>query len=256
MDSHIQISKVAFKEFVNSDNYFFKYDVTQNTITKAFPKNTFTEKDYYSAEMELALSKHIENPLKNLLLRARALPTDPKIFSIDTELIDLGWAYIWSLFARNPTLHNSFSDRLYYSQFCMSSQQQHDHIVRVGFQKVREWLNESNYDFSFILNLTSTQFVLPTRGICECTINRIRCFVIPLNPYCAILLKEYGQPIRSNMPNNTVLEILPGDNDPIEFFNRNAFQRQLNDGVGYVVCSDKETIRNTLVQLNITPKYS
>lgn len=255
MDSHIQIPKVAFKEFVNREHYFFKYDISENAITKAFPKSTFTEKDYYSPEMEIALSKCIETPLKKLLLRARALPSDPQVFSIDTELIDLGWAYVWSLLARNPTLHNSFSDHLYYAQFCMSSQQQHDHIVEVGIKAASNWINETNFDFSFVINHTSTQFVLPTRGICECSIRGMLCFIIPLNPYCAILLKNQGQLIHSSIPNNTVLEILPGDNDSIAFFNKNAFQRQLKDGSGYVVCSDKDTIRDSLMHLNITPKY-
>ena len=255
MDSHIQIPKVAFKEFVNDKDFFFKYEIPTNELKKGFPKRTFTEEDYYSKEMEEALSKHIETPLKKLLVRARTLQTDPKVFSIDTELIDLGWAYVWSLLARNPTLHNTFSEHIYYAQFCMSSQQQHDHMVKVGIKATSKWLNEDSFDFSFIINRTSTQFVLPTRGIRECAINGILSMLIPLNPYCAILLKSQGQPIHSNMPSNTVLEILPGEDERIKFFNKNAILRQLNDGVGCVVCSNKETILDSLMHINITPKY-
>lgn len=255
MDSHIQIPKVAFKEFVNVNHYFFKYDISNNVISKAFPKNTFTEIDYYSNEMEAALNKHIETPLKDLLIRVRTLPTDPNVFRIDTDLIDLGWAYVWSLLARNPVLHNSFSENLYYSQFCMTAQQQHDHVVGIGIQAARKWVNDKTFDFSFLINRTSTQFVMPTRGISECGINGIPCLSVPLNPYCAILLMKHGQPIHTNMSENTVLEISSGDDSRIEFFNNIAFRRQLKDGMGYVVCSNKETLHSTLLRLNITPKY-
>ena len=255
MDSHIQIPKVALKEFANDKNFFFKYEITTNELKKGFPKRTFTEKDYYSKEMEQALSKHIETPLKKLLLRARTLQNDPSVFSIDTELIELGWAYVWSILARNPVLHNSLSRHEYYSLLRMAPQQQHDHAVRCVLQETQKWLNDSNYDFTFIINHTATQFVLPTRGICECSINGVPCLTIPLNSQCAILLKRHGQKIHSHVPDNTVLEILPGDDFRIEFFNSIAILRQINDGIGYVIASQKEILQESLKQQGITPKW-
>ena len=256
MDSHIQIPKVALKEFANDKNYFFKYEIATNELNKGFPKRTFTEEDYYSKEMEQALSKHIETPLKKLLVRARTLQNDPQAFTIDTELIELGWAYVWSILARNPVLHNSLSSHEYYSLLCMTSQQQHDHAVRFIIQEAKKWLNDSNFDFSFIINHTATQFVLPTRGICESSINGVQCFTVPLNPQCAILLKKHGQKIHCNAPDNTVLEILATDDDRIEFFNSIAIRRQVNDGVGYLIASNKKLLQEALEQQGIAPKWS
>lgn len=256
MDSHIQIPKVALKEFANDKNFFFKYEITTNELNKGFPKRTFTEEDYYSEEMEHALSKHIETPLKKLLVRVRTLKNDPPVFSIDTELIELGWAYVRSILARNPVLHNSLSSHEYYSLLSMTPQQQHDHAVRLIIQETKKWLNDSNYDFSFMINHTSTPFVLPTRGLCECSINSVPCLTIPLNPQCAILLKKHGQKIHDNSPDNTVLEILPADDDRINFFNSIAISRQLNDGVGYVIASNKTLLQESLKQQGITPKWS
>lgn len=256
MDSHIQIPKVAFKEFANNKNYFFKYEITTNELKKGFPKRTFTEEDYYSKEMEQALSKHIETPLKKLLLRARTLQNDPSVFSIDTELIELGWAYVWSILARNPVLHNSLSSHEFYSLLRIAPQQQHDHAVQCILHEVQKWLNTDNFDFSFIINHTATEFLLPTRGICECSINEVTCLIIPINPQCAVLLKKHGLKIHSNAPDNAVLEILPGDDSKIEFFNSIAIRRQINDGIGYVIASQKEILQESLKQQGITPKWS
>lgn len=256
MDSHIQVPKEVFMEFVNDKHYYFKYDVLTNKVKKAFPKSTFTEQGYYSDKMESALNKQIESPLKRLLERAKTLQNEQAVFTIDSELIDLGWIYICSLLARNPTLHKTYSSHLVYGRFFMTPQQQHDSAVSSGIQIAGKWINDQNYDFSFMINHTSTPFMIPTRGIIECAINDIGCLVVPLTPYCAILLIEQGKSIHPNMPKHIVLDILPGDDARINFFNYQALQKQINDGVGCVVCTERHLLDDSLRQLGIIPKHA
>lgn len=256
MDSHIQVPKEVFMEFINEKNHYFKYDISSNEVKKAFPRKTFTEKDYYSEKMELALNQQIETPLKKLLVRVKSLPNDPEVFTIDSELIDLGWNYLCSLLARSPNLHKTYSSHLYFGQFAMTIQQQHDKAVRSGIHLAGEWLNDKNFDFSFILNHTSTPFMIPTRGIIECAINHVLCLVAPLNPWCAILLIKHGQLIRPNASNNIILEIAPEDKARIDFFNSQSLQKQINDGVGCVVCTERKLLIDSLGQLGITPKWT
>lgn len=256
MDSHIQVPKEVFMEFVNDKHYYFKYDILTNEVKKAFPRKTFTGQGYYSDRMELALNQQIESPLKKLLERVKTLSNDPEVFVMDSELIDSGWNYICSLLARSPNVHKTYSEHLIYSQFCMTTQQQHDCAVRNGIQIAGKWINEQNYDFSFMTNHTSTPFMIPTRGIIECAINSIGCLLVPLTPFCAILLTVHGKQLRPNMPNHIVLDISPGDDDRIHFFNCQALQKQINDGVGCVVCTEERLLYDSLRKLGIKPKHA
>lgn len=256
MDSHIQVPKEVFMEFVNDKHHYFKYDIRTNEVNKAFPKSTFTEQGYYSDGMELVLNQQIESPLKKLLDRVKELLNEPAVFNMDSELIDLGWNYIRSLLARSPNVHETYSSHLIYGQFFMTTQQQHDSAVASGIRIAKKWVHDQNYDFSFMINHTSTPFMIPTRGIIECAINNIGCLLVPLNPFCTILLSEHGKPLHPNMPNHVVLDILPGDDERINFFNCQALQKQINDGNGCVVCTDEDLLYDTLGKLGITPKYA
>lgn len=256
MDSHIQVPKEVFMGFTNGKHFYFKYDILDNQVKKAFPKSTFTKQGYYSDGMESALNQQIESPLRKLLDRVEELPNEPAVFHMDSELIDLGWNYICSLLARSPNVHETYSSHLIYGQFFMTTQQQHDSAVASGIRIAEKWVNDQNYDFSFILNHTSTPFMIPTRGIIECAINSVGCLIAPLTPYCAILLVEHGKPIHPNMQNHIVLDILPGDDDRINFFNCQALQKQINDGIGCVVCTEEDLLYDSLRILGITPKYA
>lgn len=185
MDSHIQMPRVVLKEFVNDRHSYYKYCVLNNEITIGVPKKTYTEQDYYSEEMEQYLNQNIETPLKTLIEFAKSISDKEDIISADSSVIDTGWAYLKSLLARSKTCHNIFQQRLIYGQFFLSSQSQHDLAVHNTFKLAGTLLNEKEFDFSFLTNLTSMPLVLPTRGIYEFTYNQVLCLIAPLSPRCA-----------------------------------------------------------------------
>lgn len=52
LNSHILVPKEVFKEFLDGCDFYFKYNVKKDSVSKGVPRKTFTEKDYYSISME------------------------------------------------------------------------------------------------------------------------------------------------------------------------------------------------------------
>jgi hypothetical protein len=255
MDSHIQMPRVVLKEFVNDRHSYYKYCVLNNEITIGVPKKTYTEQDYYSEEMEQYLNQNIETPLKTLIEFAKSISDKEDIISADSSVIDTGWAYLKSLLARSKTCHNIFQQRLIYGQFFLSSQSQHDLAVHNTFKLAGTLLNEKEFDFSFLTNLTSMPLVLPTRGIYEFTYNQVLCLIAPLSPRCAIFLKRHGKMLHPDMYENSFIEIPIGCEERITYLNSIALRQQISEKTGYIVCPKRSVLNDLLSYAGITPRW-
>lgn len=256
MDSHIQMPKVVLKEFVNDSNSYYKYCVLNNEITIGVPKKTYTEQDYYSEEMELYLSQHIEAPLKTLITFAKSISCKEDTISADSNVIDIGWAYLKSLLARSKSCHSAFQRRLIFGQFCLSPQEQHDLAVYNTLKLAGNLLNEKEFDFSFLTNLTSMPLILPTRGIYEFTYNQVVCLIAPLSTSCAILLKQHGKMLHQDMYENSFIEIAIGCEERIAHLNLIALRRQISEKTGYIVCPKRSVLNDLLSYAGITPRWT
>jgi len=242
MDSHIQIPKCVFKKFVNSKQYFYKYNVKNNEITKGYPKSTYTEEDYYSKATEKALNLYVETPLYKLFNFVNELPKLSIPITVENDIKEIAWVYIKSLIARSPTLYNEVMENSVFLQFS-TKQTQHDIIVDYTMKTHDNKLFSDKFDLSFIINETKTPLVLPTRGLYEYSTNGVICINSPLNPYCAILLKEKGKTLlKENIGENEIVLVQKNSDDIIMQLNNYAFQKQVQDGVGYVVSHDKKIL--------------
>lgn len=240
MKSHIQIPRCVLKEFVNEKNYFYKYDVLKDEITKGFPKTTYTAENYYSDAIEKALNKYVETPLKKLLNYARKFPEE-EIIRVEDDLLDISRIYFKSLIARSPQLLRSVSDNGVHLQF-VAPQDQHDMVVDFAMRDPRMDRFKNEYDFTFMVNKTKTPFVIPTRGAYEFSINGTQCIGVPLTPWCALLLKLKGEKLLSGKGDNVVVVISEGLDEMVTKINSFAFTKQKRDGCGYVICHDEDQL--------------
>ena len=65
MNSHILIPKCVLKKFVNDKQYYFKYDIITDKITKAYPKTTNTAPDYFSPKITEAINELVRKAKGN-----------------------------------------------------------------------------------------------------------------------------------------------------------------------------------------------
>ena len=248
MDSHITIPKSVYKEFVNEKNFYYKYDVKNVKVSKGNPKKTFTEEGYFSDTIEKKLNKFVETPLRELLNFCRELITfDGESIIISNHIKNIAWAYLQSLWARNPKMCEMLSNNSVYYQF-VSLQNQHDIAVDLMMDESKKEVLMRIWDLSILINKTDTRFVLPTRGVYEHTINGVVCLAVPINPYVCLHFKEKGKHIHKGDEKNSYLIISKDMDEFVQKLNSFAFINQKNDGVGYVVSSDK----NILEQLKDT----
>lgn len=244
MDSHILIPKCVYKEFVNADNFYYKYSINAKKITKGYPKKTYTKKDYYSEAMEKALNRHIETPLKDLLDFARELPQKSNPFIVSSKIKEIALIYAKSLVARSELLIKYVTEDNDILKIA-TIQDQHDMVVDFAMKNKKTNMLYDMFDISFMVNETEIPFVLPTRGQYEYTIKGFLCINIPLTPYCSLWLKQRGKTIRQIKDGEEEIALIPKEqSDTVLQLNKYAFIRQSQDGLGYVVCDKIEILQN------------
>lgn len=248
LDSHITVPKVVYKEFLDGCDFYFKYDVKRDIISRGTPRKTFTEKDYYSDAMEKKLNILIERPLKELLIFCREIVNCDEII-VEDYLKEIAWGYFTSLFARNPKMCRNVYEESVFFQF-LSPQQQHDVTVDLTMPGFNDCDFTQKIALSFLINRTSVPFVLPSRGFYEYTINDVTCYAIPLNPYVCLNFKEKDKEIHRGIDENSYLMIAPDMSDFVYKLNEFAFIRQKNDALGYVVSSDKNMLEKLRDSVN------
>ena len=240
MNSHIQIPKCVFKEFVNDGNFFYKFDVKTKKVSKGYPKTTYTSENYYTKSMEQKLNKYVETPLNKLLLFARQLPTRELPVVVENEIKNLALTYVQSLVARSPILFESMIENSVYLQF-LPRESLHDIAVNYAMRDNNLKKFYENYQLSFMVNMTDNSFVLPTRGQYEYQINEVQCINVPLTPKCSIFFKEPGKKIhKSVQEENFILYIKEDCIDIVNKLNRFAVETQCRDSNGYIVCDEKD----------------
>ena len=125
---------------------------------------------------------------------------------------------------------------------------QHDLTVALIMENKEYYKSFEKFDVSFIVNTTDIPFVLPTRGIYEYSINGVDCLNSPLTPRFSIFLKDCEKQIHYE-EDNTFMVVY--DACKIEEMNNCAFVKQKNDNIGYVVSSNKETLKELVKEIKL-----
>lgn len=245
MNSHITVPKCVLKQFALDKDGFYKYDVKTKIISRGYPKTTFTEEGYYSELIEGVLCDTIETPLSKLFEYVKGFNNCSLPLIIPADILEISINYFRSLIARSPILCESVNNGSFFFQFT-NSQVKHDITLCYALQEEKMDELIDKFELTFMINETDTPFVLPIRGLYEFRINNVLCINIPLNPKCALMLKEKDKRIHTNIDEKNVITVLPsGYDDVVDKINSFAIQRQKEDGFGYVVCN----IKNVLAEL-------
>ena len=242
MNSHITVPKCVLKQFALDKNGFYKYDVQTKIISRGYPRTTFTEEGYYSKTIEGVLCNTIETPLSKLFEYVKGFNNCSLPLTIPADILEVSTNYFRALIARSPTLCDSVKRDSFFFQFA-SQQAQHDMTLCYALQEEKMDELIDKFELTFMINETDTPFVLPIRGLYEFRINNVLCINIPLNPKCALMLKEKGKRIHLDIEEKNVITILPkGYDDVANKINSFAIQRQKQDGFGCVVCNIKDVL--------------
>ena len=246
MNSHILIPKSVYKRFANEEKFYYLYDVKNCEIKKGHPKTTYTEQNYYSDYMEKIINKYIEIPLKKLLNFADKIDLDAEEIVFEEELKDIAKSYIISLTGRNPKMCELVCSNSSFAEI-FSKQRQHDLTVALTMENQEYYKSFEKFNVSFIINATTTPFVLPTRGIYEYSINNVVCCSVPLTPIFSLLLKENKKQIHYE---DDDMFLIIYDDDIINKLNTYAVKKQLDDKIGYIVSSNKEILESIKCSIN------
>ena len=243
MNSHITIPRSVLDEFANDKKWLFKYEVENYRISRGFPKTTYTEEGYYSEIIEKALNRHVETPLKTLIDYAKQLP-DESVYVLDENIIEIAKLYVKSLFARSPILCQNVINESMLLQFAdTTSQEQHDIVVDYAMSNTNIDRINQEYDYTFMVNLTQTPFVIPTRGMYEFAINSVQCINVPITPWCTVLMKQKGKSLLGEDANVSTAVIVPTRLDDIVMrMNLFALEKQKRDNIGYVICNERSIL--------------
>ena len=245
MDSHITVPKCVLKQFALDKNGFYKYNVQTKIISRGYPRTTFTEEGYFSKSMETMLSDEVETPLNKLFKFVKLFDVFDLPSIIPAKISEIAVNYVKALIARSPMLFDSAKKESIFLQF-MTEQEQHDLIVYYAMQEEKMDEIFDRFDLSFMINESDTPFVLPIRGVYEYRINNVLCMNIPLNPRCSLMFKEKGKQIHRDNKNIEIMFIPKGYDDIAKKLNGFAFQRQKQDGKGYVVCNKKMVLEELI----------
>lgn len=238
MNSHILIPKCVLKKFVNDKQYYFKYDIITDKITKAYPKTTNTAPDYFSPKMEKDLSEKIERPLTQLYKYYENFDFDctESYLDEDTKIIALNYAR--SLITRNPSFFDFTKNNAIYIQF-MSEQNQHDLVVDYSMDSRICGDLFQNIDVSFIINKTQTPFILISNGYYPFILNCEKYVHIPLSTHFGIILKQ------KDLSDKIPLFILnEGYDKIIDNLNKVAFSTQKKEQTGFIISNRRECVEH------------
>lgn len=246
MNSHITVPRSVFDEFLNDKGCLFKYEIENDRISRGFPKSTYTEEGYYSDVIEAALNKHVETPLKKLINYAKQLPNN-EVFVWDEEIMEIAKNYVKALFARSPIVcKKAINESLFIQFYETTNQEEHDLIVDIVMSGNDFEMISQKYDYSFMVNLTQTPFVIPTSGMYGFGINSVRCINVPITPWCTILMKEKCDVLIGENADDVAI-VHAGSDDIIMKLNRYAFDSQKRDKIGYVVSGSKKILNQFIL---------
>lgn len=242
VDSHIQIPKQIFKNFTNKDNQLFYYDFAIGRVKLGHPKSLYTERGYYSDEVERFLSTEIEDGLGdiNKFLR-RTTFEDTSGFPKNYR--EIAFKYLYSLIARSPSLQKAINSNSIYYQFYPETDR-HDFAAYNCLNMLEESNLMKYYSVSFLDNMTEEEFVLPTGGAIQYENN----LICPITPTKAI----YFDINKSSFEDEKIIVgVFPvEDPDFIRLLNIMSFQQEYERDRKYVVASSRGQLESLVNLFN------
>lgn len=242
INSHIQMPRVLLKRFHNDNNRFFYYDVEKQIIgNNGTAKSTNTEVGYYSKQTEDYFRDNIETPFGNLLTYIEKNNIYGDIFSISINAEQIVKNFICALVARGPNFRQQMnSEKEFWQSFPL--QFQHDYIAKAGLEIAIENDIFSDYIVTYMINNTSTPFVLSMDGIYNYLLNGHQVINLPILPFvtASLIHKDYSARVVKTDGSLSMFEISrPGD---IMLMNDCAFSSQIKRNWGYVVCHEEDEL--------------
>ena len=239
--SHIQMPKFILKRFVNDQNYFYHYDVVSGIISKGFPKSLNTQLNFYSSDMEKLLSKNIEEPFSKIAKFIDQIGCENTTFYINQEQYNAILNYARSLLVRNPSLIEEAKKASNFSSL-LKSEDQNSIAIYYGFQKAKEDKLFSDYFPTFLINKTSTPFVLPLLGMYEYIEEDEKKVVLPIDKFSAIMFLEKKQFKKYSDERGLLTKFQVTDDNTIFSLNQVAIFQQTRMKYGCVVSPSKELL--------------
>jgi hypothetical protein len=234
VNSHIQMPKQVMKNFTNEHGQFYFYDFENKKVRMGHPKTLYTERGYFSDDVEDFLGAEVESDLGALLKFIKETEfeagDEPPL-----QYGDIAFNYVYSLLARSPSFQEELnSNSVFYQLF--SKRDQHDIAAHDGYLMAKEKNILRQYSISFLDNKTSEKLVLPTGGMTPCN-NRIFC---PVTPRRAIVLDDIRMEEEDGKSIVAVYEI--ADQEVIHLINRMSFIQEMKRDKKYVISLEKDLL--------------
>ena len=167
---------------------------------------------------------------------------DPPRGHIDSAFDYAAKRFVYNLNARNPqTIEKRFGNPILKEY--AAERELHDLGAMVGLASEVERGFLEDYGTTVVVNTTGIPFVLPTCGVYYLKIRDYFHAILPVSPEKAIAFIE-EQGIESIISNGIVQVYSIDQENDITFFNNTAFTTQVEYGVGFVVCPEREPLEN------------
>lgn len=237
--SHIQMPKFMLRRFESPSSELWCYDVKQNKSgIKGYAKSINREAGYYSEGIEKYLHDHVEDPFSRFLQKMGDIDFSVEImdkFSTDEETVN---TFILSLMMRSPNFIADM-DKHSFVWSLLKEQEKHDYAVKQGLEFAKSMKFLDDFYLSFIHNMTSYPFVLPTCGVYSFRLKNIRHIILPVSPQMAVALLG-NEALLESESKKTMYYI--DDEKAVKYLNFQAFSAQCHEGNGRVVSSEKNVL--------------
>ena len=242
VNSHIQMPKLLFKRFHNTNNKFFYYDVVGNYIGKnGTAESTNTELGYYSVDTENYFRDNIETPFGKIVSYVEKVGFEKERLSVESSIKDTVKNFLYALIARSPSLVRSMKEESNFIEL-LSTRGQHDYVARVGIGIAKEQKVFSEYIVTFLINRTDVPFVLSVDGMYNYSLNRHSVINLPISPSAAITLIHENYSSRVFHDDGAISMFDINERDKIMSMNEYAFTAQLKHNWGRVICPEREEL--------------
>lgn len=244
VESHILIPKCILKQFQDSANTIYYYEVADKKVKLGRSDKLNTKHGYYSHHVEKFLSDNIESPLGRVLKKLnesyqKYLTVSCLDIYLSIKDLDCIKRYVYSLLARSPSaltcVKNGFVFERFYAQQSIRDMTVYDMCRLIEEQPFLE-----EYQMSIIFCRNNDEFVLPMQGIVDYMFCQTEMWTVPLtNKICVNFSK--GQYNFDKFYFSTT--------DFVNKVNSFAFEQQCGKGYGFIASSQKSIIED-LVKSN------
>lgn len=242
MDSHVEVPKVIYKQFLcDNKQFFYRIDISKSLITFGSPGNTRTIKDYYSENTEQYLSKIIETKLHKMIT---AFNIDNINVRFNKNDIETAYLYFKTLIARNVNIHNKIKNISLYLDLIKNK---NDYIIHQGINSKTIDNIVEKCRIEILYNKTNTNFVLPSSGFYPFMIEKLMC-IVPISKKVAFCFFINDVNDKNKINQIVLSEIV--EMELVNKLNYSAFEFQMVENNGYIVSDKKEILEKILEKYN------